>query len=100
MSWPWWTPTKSPRGGKTNAEGESFPLRSGGSVCDIHVRRHGGGDEANRPRPPALRPLHLRLFSAGTIRAWLAHVFRPRLDPGGANPPTGCLQLLAVELTD
>src|SRR6266571_418702 len=74
MCWPWWTRLKSPPGEKTDAENEPVALRGGLSVFTVHVRGAGRSDQDHRPRPPAIRRLHLRMLSGGPVRHRLGDV--------------------------
>src|SRR5579885_661782 len=74
MCWPWWMPTRLPPGGRTDAESEPGPFRSGDAVCAAHVRGDGRGDQTERPRPVALRHLRFLLLCGGAVRNRLADV--------------------------
>src|SRR6266487_1068784 len=65
---------KSPWGGKTDAEDEPLAFRSGVFVFVVRFSGAGCGYQADGSGPAALWDLHVRVFSAGAVRAGVADV--------------------------
>src|SRR6266536_2426712 len=65
---------KSPWGGKTDAEDEPLAFRSGVFVFVVRFGGAGCGYQADGSGPAALWDLHVRVFSAGAVRAGVGDV--------------------------
>src|SRR5437870_9940604 len=74
-------PSKSPRGGRADAQDDSLAFRSRVSLRAVHIRGTRRGHQANRQRATAVRPLRFRLLPAGAVRSRLADALRTRLAP-------------------
>src|SRR6266571_6072837 len=78
--WRWWMHTKSPRGRKADAKGESEPFRSLRPVRAVRVGSDGDRDQKDRFGARAVRALLVRLFRRLADRLGLGDALRSRLD--------------------
>src|SRR2546426_864283 len=76
---------KSPSGGKTDAPDEPLAFRSGVFVFVVCFGGAGCGYQADGSRPAALRGLHVRVFSAGVVRAGVGDVSGARVALADSN---------------
>src|SRR5437762_3068720 len=80
---------KSPSGGKTDAEDEPLAFRSGVFIFVVHFGGAGCGYQADGSGPAALWDLHVRLFSAGAVRAGMGDVCGAWIARGGSHTRAG-----------